>query len=141
MKYKYANISKRYVTFFAALSMLVVCVNIAGLTSVPTITLPNLVIILFMLMSSILSGLYLVLGYKKFDFSNHRKLVKNLKNTTRSKVPSVNVFLPSAGEDLKTLNRTFSGVSKIKYPKRKISVFVLDDKGDEGVKRLAKGYG
>lgn len=51
-------------------------------------------------------------------------------------VPSVDVFLPSAGEDLQVLDNTFRHVARLRWPGRLV-VHVLDDSGREEVKILA----
>ncbi len=55
-------------------------------------------------------------------------------------VPSVDVFLPSAGEDLDVLTNTYFHVSRLEWPGELI-VYVLDDSGRESVRDLAESYG
>lgn len=141
MKYKYTKVSRAFVIFFAALSLVVVTINIIGLTTVPRITFVNLAIILFMFISTLLSSLYLIFGFNRFDLRTHRKVLKEFSKYPTSKMPFVNVFLPTAGEDIKILNRTYRGVSRLDYPKKRISIYVLDDKGGGEVKCLAQKYG
>lgn len=54
-------------------------------------------------------------------------------------LPSVDIFLPSCGEDISLLASNFYYVSQIKYPNYK--VWVLDDAGKAEVKALASRYG
>jgi len=54
--------------------------------------------------------------------------------------PSVDVFLPCAGESLHVLNNTYRHVAALVYPGL-VSVFVLDDGGRKEVKALASRYG
>ncbi|MGF7235396.1 MAG: glycosyltransferase family 2 protein [Frankia sp.] len=54
--------------------------------------------------------------------------------------PSVDVFLPSAGEDLDVLNNTYWHVAGMEYPGR-VQVLVLDDGDRPEVARLAESYG
>jgi len=55
-------------------------------------------------------------------------------------VPSVDVFLPSAGEDLEVLTNTYTHVSRLEWT-GDLVVYVLDDSGRESVRRLAESYG
>jgi cellulose synthase/poly-beta-1,6-N-acetylglucosamine synthase-like glycosyltransferase len=54
--------------------------------------------------------------------------------------PSVDVFLPSAGEDLQVLANTYWHVSRMQWPGR-LTVHVLDDSARAEVADLAAGYG
>jgi cellulose synthase (UDP-forming) len=53
--------------------------------------------------------------------------------------PSVDVFLPSAGEPLVILENTFRHVAQLDWPGR-ITVYVLDDSARESVAELAAGF-
>jgi cellulose synthase/poly-beta-1,6-N-acetylglucosamine synthase-like glycosyltransferase len=54
--------------------------------------------------------------------------------------PSVDVFLPSAGEDLTVLANTYFHVSRLQWPGA-ITVYVLDDSARDAVRDLAWQYG
>ena len=53
-------------------------------------------------------------------------------------VPSIDVFLPSAGEDLAVLSNTYRHVSALQW-RGEVNVLVLDDSAREDVRRLAHG--
>ncbi len=55
-------------------------------------------------------------------------------------VPSVDVFLPSCGEDMSVLNNTYWYVSRLDWPGT-CQVYVLDDSGRPEVQALAERYG
>jgi cellulose synthase/poly-beta-1,6-N-acetylglucosamine synthase-like glycosyltransferase len=55
-------------------------------------------------------------------------------------VPSVDVFLPSAGEDLETLTNTFEHVRRLEWA-GELAVYVLDDAARDAVRELAAEYG
>lgn len=57
-----------------------------------------------------------------------------------SKWPSVDVFLPSAGEALELLHNTYEYVSRLDYP-GVLNVYALDDSGRDSVRQMARGYG
>ncbi len=60
--------------------------------------------------------------------------------TDRRSWPSVDVFLPSCGEDLSVLGNTFHWVSLVRWPGR-LQVHVLDDSGRDEVARLSSEFG
>ncbi|MEM1312703.1 MAG: cellulose synthase catalytic subunit [Patescibacteria group bacterium] len=75
-------------------------------------------------------------GYKNFDLKKHKRIQDNyFKNGYN---PSIDIFLPICGEDLKILNNTWEGVSKIDYDN--YNVYVLDDRASEDAKALAEAY-
>jgi cellulose synthase (UDP-forming) len=55
-------------------------------------------------------------------------------------VPSVDVYLPTAGEDIDVLNNTYTYVKEILWPGR-LTIYVLDDAGRPDVAALARQYG
>lgn len=56
------------------------------------------------------------------------------------KYPSVDVFLPTAGEPLDILKNTYGYVSKLDY-RGSVAVYVLDDLGRDEVRAAATAYG
>jgi cellulose synthase (UDP-forming) len=88
-----------------------------------------------------LTTAYIIFGYHEFDLEKHSALVKLLKNYKTAELPTVDIFLPCAGEALKTLERTYYAVSRIDYSRSKTNTYILDDKGNPHVKELANKYG
>ena len=81
---------------------------------------------------------YLYLIVKKLDVDwRDRKRVWFLKES--SYCPTVDVYLPSAGEDLDLLDSCYYYVSCLEYSNYK--VWVLDDSGRPEVQKLASRYG
>ncbi len=74
--------------------------------------------------------------YPKFNRIKHENLVKAFWQSYEE--PSVDVFLPWAGEDTSIFEDTLKGVKKLDY--KNIQVYILDDKGSEEVKTLALKY-
>ena len=75
---------------------------------------------------------------KNFNILEHNKIVNNW---IPKKFPSVDIFLPTCGEDLRVLNNTWEGVlSLVNNYKGNIIVYVLDDSNRESVKSLAEEY-
>jgi len=80
------------------------------------------------------------LFYRKFNLEKHSLLLKEYWNTHLDE-PSVDVFLPICGEDIKILLHTWENVSRLKYANKK--VYVLDDSKEEcdSHKLMAERYG
>jgi cellulose synthase (UDP-forming) len=57
-----------------------------------------------------------------------------------AKYPSVDIFLPCAGEDLEVLDNTYRFVAALQYP-GEVNVLVLDDGDRPSVERLSAEYG
>ncbi len=55
-------------------------------------------------------------------------------------LPTIDVYLPSCGEPIEYIANTFKWVSRLDYPKDKLKVYVLDDKGSVEVAGLADHY-
>jgi cellulose synthase (UDP-forming) len=76
---------------------------------------------------------------KDFDIENHTRK----KNRSLGYIlPSVDIFLPSCGEDLEIIDNTYYYVSKLSLSyKGDIKVYSLDDSRRPQVKQLADKYG
>jgi cellulose synthase/poly-beta-1,6-N-acetylglucosamine synthase-like glycosyltransferase len=74
---------------------------------------------------------------RRDTLSTHRRRVESYRPFDP---PSVDVFLPSAGEDLAVLANTFFHVSRLEWLGQ-ITVYVLDDSARESVRDLAWEYG
>lgn len=91
-------------------------------------------------LSSNFLGKFINLFYPGFKKETHINFTSNFwNNLDEAKVPSVDIFLPIAGEDLKILQKTWKAVSKIEYSN--YNVYVLDDKGDKEAQKLASSFG
>ncbi|OAP36476.1 Curdlan synthase [Sinorhizobium glycinis] len=58
-----------------------------------------------------------------------------------SKLPSVDVFIPTYNEPLDVLERTIVGALALDYPKDKLTVYVLDDGRRDWLKTFCEGRG
>jgi cellulose synthase (UDP-forming) len=107
---------------------------------------PILLLTLFYLFSKIIN-----LFYSKFDLDGHNSLIyrywqKNsrwdVKTAKQENKPSIDIFLPVAGEDYEYVFNTWVGVSELaKEYGKKLNVYVLDDKGDAVLEKKARVYG
>lgn len=80
---------------------------------------------------------FINLKYRRFSIAQHQKWVSTAQDNYET--PLVDVYLPVCGEPIAVLQRTWEGVKEIDYSN--LQVYVLDDKGNDEVKQLAKEYG
>jgi cellulose synthase (UDP-forming) len=74
---------------------------------------------------------------RRATWAGHRHVVDSYRP---ARYPSVDVFLPSAGEPLPVLDNTYRHVACLRWRGRLV-VYVLDDSGREEVEELASRYG
>ncbi len=74
---------------------------------------------------------------RRYELDDHRARVRGWNPQVW---PSVDVFLPSAGEDLRVLTNTYYYVSQLEWPGA-VRTWVLDDSAREQVHALAAAYG
>ena len=74
--------------------------------------------------------------YQKFDIKKHEEFIT--KFWSENDEPSVSVFLPWAGEDLKMHEEVVRGVALLNY--RNLKVYMLDDVGSSEHRALAEKY-
>jgi cellulose synthase (UDP-forming) len=91
-----------------------------------------------------LTLVYFVVSYsvniftKDFDLDAHMKLVKKW---LPKKHPSVDIFLPTAGEPIEVLENTWIGVHKLRETYTgDVNVYCLDDSARELVEQLARDF-
>lgn len=75
---------------------------------------------------------------KEFDYNSHSKLRQDLVQAQN--YPSIDIFLPSAGEDLEVIANTFKYCSRLEW-KGDLKFYALDDSGREEVRVFAERYG
>jgi cellulose synthase/poly-beta-1,6-N-acetylglucosamine synthase-like glycosyltransferase len=74
---------------------------------------------------------------RRISLDGHRALVDNWVPEPSA---SVDVFLPSAGEDVRVLENTYDHVSQLDWPGL-LTVYVLDDSARDVVRELAEQHG
>ena len=74
---------------------------------------------------------------RRHSYAEHRARVESW---TPDVIPSVDVLLPSAGEELAVLDNTYRSVAALQWPAA-IRVTVLDDSARDEVRDLARSYG
>ncbi len=91
-----------------------------------------------------LTGVYFVVSFiinlfsSDFDLKNHKQLVEKYKDNLDMRV---DIFLPTAGEDIEVLRNTWNGVMELKNNYQgALSVYCLDDSSRKEVRDLASLY-
>jgi cellulose synthase (UDP-forming) len=82
------------------------------------------------------SGMQASLRSADFDLAAHQDLVRSWAPVS---YPSVDVLLPVCGEDFQVLRNTWRHVQALDYPN--LTVYCLDDGGDDGLRTVAEGFG
>jgi cellulose synthase (UDP-forming) len=96
-----------------------------------------MIVIVLMMIAVSITGLYSSTRPRVLSQSDHEERVLLW---SPDRIPSVDVFLPSAGEALEILDNTFRHVAALDYPGH-VEVYALDDSGREEVRELADRYG
>lgn len=136
-KYSYINQNKKVIYFFSLVSFVFIFIGMILFISLSAW-------LLFFLAILILTGAYLGINLaihifsEEFDYKKYQKIIDNFKG----EYPTVDIYLPVCGEPLDILKNTQKYVSQIDYPKDKLKVWVLDDKGNDELKKttLANGF-
>jgi cellulose synthase (UDP-forming) len=82
-------------------------------------------------------SLYTSSRRRRIDLASHKSFVSTW---VPRRYPSVDVFVPTAGEDLDLLDNTMRHMSRLEWS-GELRVFVLDDSGRSAVRNLARKHG
>jgi cellulose synthase (UDP-forming) len=136
-KYRYLQGGqKRWFLVVQYVAFLAVVISFAGFTTSTYWTLIfGIPLVLFVLEQTM--ALYTSTRRRRIDFISHQRTVDNW---SPQRYPSVDVFLPTAGEELNLLDNTMRHISLLEWPGQ-LRVFILDDNGRAGVRDLATDYG
>jgi len=137
-RYLYAQ---RHINFFMVASTIsFVCVTISMMNFV--FNHPFLwVLLLFLGLNIIYFIVSFIVNYRTddFDLEHHRW---NVRNWRPSSYPTIDVFLPTAGEDVRVIENTWKGVQAMATAyKGVVTVYALDDGDSAELRQLAKRYG
>jgi len=94
-----------------------------------------------------LIAFYLLISYlvgvfsRPFCIRGHGELQRKFAEVHPGTMPTVDIFLPSAGEGLHILRNTFENVARLVWAPGKIRVYVLDDSARAEVQRVAESFG
>lgn len=91
---------------------------------------------------TLLVSFYLLLSLYIGIFGTKPSLL--LTDIQETDFPEVDVYLPCCGEDLEVIENTYRSVSKLKYPKDKLNIYILNDTKDPAycaeIKKLSEKY-
>lgn len=93
----------------------------------------------FFILFALVSLLTIIPAIGEWDFELHADRVGLFRQSTN--LPSVDIFLPSAGEDLLVLENTYKWISELNWPVEKLEIYVLDDSDRLEVAVLAERFG
>lgn len=132
-KYSYLRTSQhRWVFWFSALAMAGVAVSWIGLATQSYWTLPFLLPLVLLVAEQLLS-LRTSTFRRRLSLPDHAATVELWDP---DQVPSVDVFIPTCGEDMDVLANTAHHVRNLAWP-GELTVYVLDDARREEVRTLA----
>jgi cellulose synthase/poly-beta-1,6-N-acetylglucosamine synthase-like glycosyltransferase len=127
---------RRWVLVLQYVAFLAVVISFAGFTTSSYWTLIfSIPLVLFAIEQTL--ALYTSTRRRRVDLGSHRYTVENW---TPRWYPSVDVFVPTAGEELDLLDNTMRYVSLLEWP-GELRVSILDDSGRVSVRDLAADYG
>jgi cellulose synthase/poly-beta-1,6-N-acetylglucosamine synthase-like glycosyltransferase len=150
-KYIYKNGSFELYAFIAILVSLIAAIGQMRWIFDSKDRWPFLISVFIFAMFSVLTYAGAFIG-KKFSHVEHDKLIKeyaiNAQHLnkidsivdSKENFPSIDIYLPSCGEELEVLENTFHWVTKLEWY-GVVKVFVLDDKDSPDVKALSDRFG
>ncbi|MFO0703984.1 MAG: glycosyltransferase [Patescibacteria group bacterium] len=139
-KYQYAKTNPYFIRTIAVLGILTTLLMAYGFSKYIFIDRTYLIIfgpIIVIFTLNKLMRFVIQLFYPKFDIREHERFVNRFWSTYEE--PSVDVFLPWAGEDLAVHEEVVKAVSNLTYKNYKC--YMLDDIGSTDHKALADKYG
>lgn len=136
-KYAYIKGSQHRWFFWAhALAFLGIAISFYGFSRMDYWTLIFLVPLAFYAAETLL-GLRTSTYRRNVTLPDHQFTVETW---APEEYPSVDVFLPTAGEPLEILRNTYGYMARLEYPGA-LTVYVLDDNGREEVRTAATSFG
>jgi cellulose synthase/poly-beta-1,6-N-acetylglucosamine synthase-like glycosyltransferase len=93
----------------------------------------------FFVLFAFVSLLTIITAIGEWDFELHADRVGLFHQNTN--LPTVDVFLPSAGENLRVLENTYKWVSELNWPTEKLEIYVMDDSDRLDVAVMAERFG
>lgn len=139
-KYEYANTNSVKVKLIGLMGLIATLFMCWGYLRFLSISYTYIIVfgpitVLFILNRLLRHSLQLC--YPEFNIKKHERFIARYWRT--HKEPSVDIFLPYAGEDFAIHEEVLKGVQSLKYSNYK--VYMLDDAGSNNHKQLAKEYG
>ncbi|NEM92463.1 glycosyltransferase family 2 protein [Galbitalea soli] len=136
----YLGSQRRWVQIITLSSFLLAAISLVRFVATSVWLYPLLLVLAVNIAGVVLS---LISGMNKGrdTKASHFRLIREWEaDTPTSLYPTVDVFLPSAGEDLAVLRNTYTHVSRMEWAGR-LQVWVLDDADKSEVRQLATDFG
>ncbi len=135
-KYWYLGRQHRWIFPFKTLAFALICISLTLFSTTTPWLYPFL---LPMTLYIVANAVSMRTSVRRGDVTraSHEALVETWLPDA---IPTVDVFLPSAGEPLDILRNTYHHVSCMSWPGR-LTTYVLDDSGRDEVRMLAEQYG
>lgn len=136
----YLGTQRRWVQLVSLGSFLLAAMSLVRF-AVSSVWLYPLLLVLAINAAGIILSLISGLNKAQDTRASHFELVRRWRHkATFAGYPSVDVFLPSAGEDLGVLRNTFTHVSRMEW-EGELEVWVLDDADKRAVRAMAAEFG
>lgn len=137
-KYSYFGVHRPWAFVWLFLAQLSLAIAFSALMLRTPETSFGVILLLFVV-PGVFLNLWLCLGRPRMSLEDHIVLIEDWRRA-RADYPSVNVFLPSCGEDPGVLDNAFRHVSRLEWP-GDLSIHVLDDADDPATKAAAQRWG
>lgn len=136
--YEYLGPQMRWIQLFLIAAFLLAGGSLFVFSTAHPALWPALIVLAFNVASTTFSAVTGV-NRRRVDWRPHQERVSQWAPRDR-RYPSVDVFLPTCGEDLTILHNTYGHVSALGWPGR-LRFYVLDDADRDAVRVLAAEFG
>jgi cellulose synthase (UDP-forming) len=137
-KYSYFGVQRRWPFVWLFIAQGLLAIAFAAVMIHNPASAMGLVLLTFVVPPMVVN-LWLRLRRRRVGLEDHVVLVEDWRRG-RQEFPSVDVFVPTCGEDPLVLDNSFRYVSQLDWPGR-LQVHVLDDADDPATRQLAEEWG
>jgi len=138
-KYKYVKRKQQPYLLFSTISFVAVSISMTQFLMAGGVWLLPLWLYFGLTVIYFLVSLTINIGTKDFDIKSH---IRMARSWSPLQYPTVDVFLPTAGESLNILRNTWEGVQDMtQHYKGRVTVYCLDDSASKNVWELAQEFG
>lgn len=133
---KKEQINKIYTFFVFTIYVIYILLRALSLPIKYGILSTFLGIILFIseIMGCMAFFVYIIIFRNKYNLN--KKYISDLRNG----IPVVDILIPTYNEEVSLVEKTIYACTKIKYPKNKLNIYVLDDGKNIKLRKLCKEY-
>ena len=136
--YEYLGPQMRWMQLALLIAFIFVAASLAAFATARPVLLPVLAVLVLNVIGTVLS---VITGSsrRRVSWRSHQELTASWM-PAGERFGSVDVFLPTCGEDLRILRNTYQHVAELSWPGQ-LAVYVLDDAGRDEVAALADEFG